>query len=108
MYDMTQKVNHAVSTNHPDLVILDEKKKAALLINVTYPMDINMISAVAKKHQKYRNLEIAIKKQYKLCKIQTVPIVICALGTLCQNFDTNLVEVSPRTCANTTQKEVLL
>eukprot|EP00957_Ditylum_brightwellii_P076127 5787168-Ditylum_brightwellii.AAC.1 len=42
MYDMTQKVDHAVSPNRPDLVILDEVKKTALLINVTCPMDINM------------------------------------------------------------------
>eukprot|EP00957_Ditylum_brightwellii_P194405 14805617-Ditylum_brightwellii.AAC.1 len=71
---MTQKVDHAVSANRPDLVILDEEKKNALLINVTCPMDINMVSAAAKKHQKYHDLEIAMKKQFKLRKIQTVPI----------------------------------
>ena len=108
MYDMTQKVDHAVSTNRPDLVILDEEQKTALLIDVTCPMEIKMVSAAAKKHQKYRDLEIAMKKQYKLRKIQTVPIVIGALGTLCQNFDTNLAKVSPCACANTIQKEVLL
>ena len=103
MYDMTQKVNHAVSANRPDLVILDEEQKTALLIDVTCPMDINMVSAAAKKHQKYRDLEIAMKKQYNLRKIQTVPIVIGALGTLCQNFDTNLAKVSPHAFANTIQ-----
>eukprot|EP00957_Ditylum_brightwellii_P106073 8090981-Ditylum_brightwellii.AAC.1 len=79
---MTQKVDHAVSANRPDLVILDEVKKTALLIDITCPMYINMVSAAAKKHQKYRDFEIAMKKQYKLRKIQTVPIVIGALGTL--------------------------
>eukprot|EP00957_Ditylum_brightwellii_P079832 6070854-Ditylum_brightwellii.AAC.1 len=69
MYNMTQKVNHAISANRPDLVTLDEVKKTALLIDITCLMDINMVSAAAKKHQKYRNLEIAMKKQYKLCKI---------------------------------------
>eukprot|EP00957_Ditylum_brightwellii_P095341 7262435-Ditylum_brightwellii.AAC.1 len=53
MYDMTQRVNHTISANHPDLVILDKVKKTALLIDVTCLMDINMISAAAKKHQKY-------------------------------------------------------
>eukprot|EP00957_Ditylum_brightwellii_P043720 3315565-Ditylum_brightwellii.AAC.1 len=62
----------------------------------------------ATKHKKYRNLEITMKKQYKFCKIQTVPIVIGALGTLCQNFDTNLAKVSLCACAATIQKEVLL
>eukprot|EP00957_Ditylum_brightwellii_P012545 947875-Ditylum_brightwellii.AAC.1 len=71
-------------------------------------MDVNMISAAATKHKKYHNLEIAMKKQYKLCKTQTVPNVIGVLGTLCQNFDTNLAKVSLRACAATIQKEVLL
>eukprot|EP00957_Ditylum_brightwellii_P161698 12310839-Ditylum_brightwellii.AAC.1 len=62
MYDMTQKVNHAVSTNRPDLVILDEEKKTALIINVTCLIGINMVSAAAKKHQKYKDLKIAMKK----------------------------------------------
>eukprot|EP00957_Ditylum_brightwellii_P111404 8496709-Ditylum_brightwellii.AAC.1 len=70
----------------------DKGKKTTLLIDVTYPMDINMVTAAAKKHQKYHDLEIAMKKQYKLRKIQTVPIMIGALGTLCQNFDTNLAK----------------
>eukprot|EP00957_Ditylum_brightwellii_P064034 4857494-Ditylum_brightwellii.AAC.1 len=71
-------------------------------------MDINMVPVAAKKHKKNRDLEIAMKKEFKLRKIQTVPIVIAALGTLCQNFDTNLAKVSPCVCANTIQKEVLL
>eukprot|EP00957_Ditylum_brightwellii_P122841 9367133-Ditylum_brightwellii.AAC.1 len=58
MYDMTQKVDHAVSANHPDLVILDEEQKSALLIDVTCPMDINMVSTAAKKHQNTETLRL--------------------------------------------------
>eukprot|EP00957_Ditylum_brightwellii_P020717 1561851-Ditylum_brightwellii.AAC.1 len=66
-------------------------------------MDVNMIAAAATKHKKCQDLEIAMKRQYKLYKIQTVP-----LGTLCQNFDTNLIKASLHACAATIQKEVLL
>eukprot|EP00957_Ditylum_brightwellii_P015269 1150362-Ditylum_brightwellii.AAC.1 len=76
MYNMTQKVNCTVSASHPDLVLLDEEKRTALLIDVTCPMDINMVTAAAKKHKKYRDLKIAMKKQYKLHKIQTLPISV--------------------------------
>eukprot|EP00957_Ditylum_brightwellii_P045472 3447049-Ditylum_brightwellii.AAC.1 len=67
-----------------------------------------MITAAVTKHKKYQDLEIAMKKQYKLGKIQTVPIVIGVLGTLCQNFDTNVAKVSLRACMIMIQKEVLL
>eukprot|EP00957_Ditylum_brightwellii_P118979 9074483-Ditylum_brightwellii.AAC.1 len=76
MHNMTQCVDHAVATNRSNIILLDEKKRTALLIDVTCPIDVNMVTAAAEKHKKYCNLEIAIKKQYKLCKIQTVPIVI--------------------------------
>eukprot|EP00957_Ditylum_brightwellii_P143665 10945363-Ditylum_brightwellii.AAC.1 len=108
MYNMTQMVSCAISANRLDLVILDEEKQTALLIDVTCLMDINMVTAATKKHKKYCNLEIAMKKQYKLHKNQTVPIMIGALETLCQNFDTNLAKVSLHACAATMQKEVLL
>eukprot|EP00957_Ditylum_brightwellii_P075869 5765961-Ditylum_brightwellii.AAC.1 len=108
MYNMTQRVDHAIATNHPDIVLCDENKWTVLLIDVICPMDVNMVTAAATKHKKYQDLDIAIKKQYKLCKIQTIPTMIGALGMLCQNFNNNLAKVSPRVCAATIQKEVLL
>eukprot|EP00957_Ditylum_brightwellii_P115360 8797345-Ditylum_brightwellii.AAC.1 len=42
MYDMTQKVDHTIFANHPDLIILDKEKKTALIIDVTCSMDINL------------------------------------------------------------------
>ena len=44
-YDMTQEVESAVTENCTDIVILDEKEKKALIIDVMIPMDINMIKA---------------------------------------------------------------
>eukprot|EP00957_Ditylum_brightwellii_P156162 11886347-Ditylum_brightwellii.AAC.1 len=71
MYNMTQRVDRAISANCLDLVVLNEEKWISLLIDVTCLMDINMVTAAAKNHKKYCNLEIAMKKQYKLHKIQT-------------------------------------
>eukprot|EP00957_Ditylum_brightwellii_P182739 13918776-Ditylum_brightwellii.AAC.1 len=57
-YDMTQEVDNTVGANRPDIVVLDEKECKSLIIDVTVPMDINMIKAAAG-----------------------------ALGTICQNLD---------------------
>eukprot|EP00957_Ditylum_brightwellii_P048042 3648342-Ditylum_brightwellii.AAC.1 len=46
-YNITQEAEGMVAANCPDIVILDEKEKKALIINVTIPMDINMIKAAA-------------------------------------------------------------
>eukprot|EP00957_Ditylum_brightwellii_P196752 14990479-Ditylum_brightwellii.AAC.1 len=47
IYNMTQEVENAVEANRPDIVVLDEKEKRALIIDVTIPMDINMIKAAS-------------------------------------------------------------
>ena len=60
-YDLKQEVDIAVEANRPDIVVLDEKEGRALIIDVTIPMDINMVKAAAGKYKKYRDLEIATK-----------------------------------------------
>eukprot|EP00957_Ditylum_brightwellii_P211465 15366198-Ditylum_brightwellii.AAC.1 len=46
-YDTTQEVEIVVEANHPDIVILDKKEKKSLFIDVTIPVDINMIKEAA-------------------------------------------------------------
>eukprot|EP00957_Ditylum_brightwellii_P029489 2228929-Ditylum_brightwellii.AAC.1 len=76
-YGMTQEVENVVEANCPDIAILNEKEKKALLIDVTIPMDINMIKAVAVGTQ----------------------------GTICQNMKDLLARVSSRANLDLIQKE---
>eukprot|EP00957_Ditylum_brightwellii_P119058 9081040-Ditylum_brightwellii.AAC.1 len=46
-YGLKQEVDNAVEANRPDIVVLDEKECRALIIDVTAPMDINMIKVAA-------------------------------------------------------------
>eukprot|EP00957_Ditylum_brightwellii_P091017 6929533-Ditylum_brightwellii.AAC.1 len=47
---------------------LDSAKKCTSVIDVTFPMDINMVKAAADKNKIYRDLEIAYKKEFQLRK----------------------------------------
>ena len=49
-----------------------------------------------------------MKKQYRLKKVYTIPIVVGALGTICTGLDNNLAKVSPRANVDVIQKQVLL
>eukprot|EP00957_Ditylum_brightwellii_P069036 5240714-Ditylum_brightwellii.AAC.1 len=71
---MKKHIDHTVAANRPGIILLDEKKKTALLIDMTCPMDVNMITAVVTKHKNYCDLEVVMKKQFHLRKIQTAPI----------------------------------
>eukprot|EP00957_Ditylum_brightwellii_P119711 9133501-Ditylum_brightwellii.AAC.1 len=65
---MTLGVDYGVGANHPNIVIWDSTKKCASFIDVTVPMDINMVKAAADKYKKYRDLKIAYKKEFHLQK----------------------------------------
>eukprot|EP00957_Ditylum_brightwellii_P171002 13017743-Ditylum_brightwellii.AAC.1 len=78
-YNMTQEVDKVVKAKRPDIVVLDEKEHRAVIIDVTVPMDINMIKAAAS-----------------------------ALGAICKNLDNLLAQVSPQANLDLIQKEVLL
>eukprot|EP00957_Ditylum_brightwellii_P048512 3681564-Ditylum_brightwellii.AAC.1 len=76
---MAQEVENEVEANLPDIILLRKNNKKLLFINVTVLMDINMTKAAADKYKKYRDLEIATKKQLDLKKAHTIPIVVGAL-----------------------------
>eukprot|EP00957_Ditylum_brightwellii_P049562 3759182-Ditylum_brightwellii.AAC.1 len=54
--DMTQEVESVVAANCPDIVILDEKEKKALIIDGMIAIDINMIKAAAGKYKNIKTL----------------------------------------------------
>eukprot|EP00957_Ditylum_brightwellii_P037474 2834154-Ditylum_brightwellii.AAC.1 len=53
MYNKKQRIDHGVAENCPDIVYLDKKKRTALLIDVTYPVDVSIITAATTKHKNY-------------------------------------------------------
>eukprot|EP00957_Ditylum_brightwellii_P024900 1882902-Ditylum_brightwellii.AAC.1 len=108
MYVMTQEVNWASPTNCLGIIILDKNKKTASLIDIICPININISKSAVEKCKKYQYLEIYLKKQQHLKKIQFVPSIIGALGTLYQIFNTRLAKVLSMACVDTIQKEVLL
>ena len=94
--------------NRPDIIIHDRTNQNAILIDVAVPVDNNVIKKTAKKHTKYRDLEIELQKCWGLKKIETVPIVIGALGTVCTGHHKYLKKVSPKTNFGIIQKTALL
>ena len=94
--------------NRPDIVIHDRTKKEALLIDISVPVDANIVKKTAEKHTKYRDLEIELQKCWGLTKIETVPIVLGALGTVCTGHHKYLRKISPKANFGIIQKTALL
>lgn len=78
-----QKVGH----NKPDIIIHNEEINEYMLIDVAIPVCQNIVRKEAEKITKYRDLEIELQKFWNLRKVQTIPVVIGALGSITQGID---------------------
>ena len=71
-------------------------------------MERNVVKKAAEKITNYRDLEIKIQKCWKLQKVRTIPIIMGALGTVCEGFLDKLHSISVRMTLPVMQKAVLL
>ena len=68
LWDSYIKTDKKVGHNKPDVIIHDEEKRECILIDVAIPVCQNIVKKEAEKITKYRDLEIELKKCWKLEK----------------------------------------
>ena len=107
-WDQTLITDKWIKGNRPDITIWNVKDRTAQLIDVSVPMDTNIIMRTADKLTKYRDLEIEIQKCWNLTKVETIPVVIGALGTVCDNLHLHVKNVSEEARVQVIQKTALL
>ena len=85
LWDMSIHTDRELSANRPDIVVKDHQVKSCHLIDISVPSDKNTSLKTSEKLAKYKDLEIEIKRMWKM-KTQTVPIIIGALGIVPRTF----------------------
>ena len=108
MWDFTLITEKKIPANRPEITIHDRRNQTTTLIDVSVPIDNNIVKKTAEKHVKYRDLEIEIQKCWGLNEIKTVPIVIGALGSVLTGHAEYLKSVSEIANFNVIQKTALL
>ena len=79
-----------------------------MIIDVAIPVCQNIVKKEAEKITKYRDLEIELKKFWELKRVQTIPIVVGALGSVTESIGTYLEKVSKNISFNIIQRTALL
>ena len=93
--------------NKSDIVVHDRNFNICKFIEVTIPMDHNIVNATAHKLTKYKDLAIEIQRCWNTKEVTVIPIVMGALGLVLHSFSTNLARIS-NARTNVIQKTVLL
>ena len=99
-----KKVPH----NRPDIIVFDTNTRECQIIDVAIPVCMNIVKKEAEKITKYRDLEIEIQKCWNLKKVQTIPVVIGALGSVCIGITGYLETISKHLNFDVIQRTALL
>ena len=86
LWDFNIQTDKHVTSNRPDIVIVDKKEKSLKLIDVSIPNDINIVSKKIEKIEKYANLSIGLKELWGMKTVEIIPLVIGCTGTVDKKF----------------------
>ena len=82
-------------------------EKTAIIIDVAIPGDLRIIDKEKEKNEKYQNLKREIQRLWDLKKIDVIPVVFGALGSVTKDFEKYLDKIGIKTDLHTVQKTTL-
>ncbi|CAG9834848.1 unnamed protein product [Diabrotica balteata] len=89
-WNRTVLTDQTVAHNRPDLILVNQLKRQTTLIDVAIPNNNNLRVKQNEKIAKYRDLEIQIRRQWKMKSTQTIPIILFTTGVIPKNLLENI------------------
>ena len=87
LWDMTVQCDNIIEARRPDIVLLDKKEKSCMIVDIAVPGDGSLHEKELEKIEKYQELRREMSRLWQLKKVQVVPVVIGALGSVTKDFD---------------------
>ena len=108
LWDFPVQNDHVIEARRPDIILVEKKKRSAVIIDIAVPGDTRIVSKEEEKILKYQDLKREIKQVWNLTSVKVVPIVVGALGAVTVNFQKHLDEVDCHLSISSIQKTALL
>jgi hypothetical protein len=89
MWDVPVITDSTIAANWPDIVLHGKMEKNCLLNEIAMPNDWNINTKETEKLSKYEDLEITVKRMWKV-RTKIVSVITGALGTIEKALDQNL------------------
>ena len=86
LYDTVIATDREIGANRPDIVIRDKVEKKTYILDVSCPIDVNVIKKEQEKVSKYSGLRAELGRMWG-CECVVVPVVVGGLGTVSDDFE---------------------
>ena len=87
LWDFPKQADKTLEHNQPDITVIDNKSKKCLLIDLACPLDTRIEKKEKEKCTNCSELKYEIAKIWKMRKVEVIPVVIGALGTVTKHFE---------------------
>ena len=108
LWDFPIQTGKTLEHNRPDITVIDKKRKKFLLIDPSCPFDTRVEKKEEQKKKNYSELKYEITKIWKMRKVEVIPVVIGALGTVKKHFEKWIEKLDSELTIETLQKSCLL
>ena len=90
-WDKYVKTANKVKKNRPDITIWDTQKKICQIVEVSVPLDLSQVRE--DKESKYLLLISQMQQMYNNYKIEVIPVLVGALGSIPHGLKQNLQRI---------------
>ena len=108
LWDFPIQADKTLELNQPDITVIDNKSKKCLLIDLACPLDTRIEKKEKEKCTNCSELKYEIAKIWKMRKVEVIPVVIGALGTVTKHFEKWIERFDSDLTIEASQKPCLL
>ena len=87
LWDINIQCDNVIEARRPDIVVIDKKEKVCIIVDIAVPADRMVEEKEQEKVEKYKDLKREIGRMWGIRKVQVVPVVIGALGSVPKGVD---------------------
>ena len=87
LWDINIQCDNVIEARRPDIIVIYKKEHKGIIIDIAVPADANVMEKEKEKVEKYQDLRREIARLWKLKRIEVVPVVIGALGSVTKEFN---------------------
>lgn len=108
LWDINVQCDNVIEARRPDIIVIDKKERKGLIIDIAVPADVRVEEKEREKVEKYQDLKREIGRLWNLKKVEVVPVVIGALGSVTKEFDRWIEKLGITFNVGVVQKTALL
>jgi hypothetical protein len=111
LWDFPIRTDKTVRSHRPDVTLVMKNECKCVLVDFSIPFDFRVKEKSREKIEKYQDLAWEIKRLWKMNKVDVVPIIVGALGSMCREDmkkQLGKLGISHLIQPSTLQKEALL